>query len=275
MRLRRSSRGAAAGFTLVEILLALLILAVGLLGVLALFPLGIDAARRSVESTRAATIARMARAHLFYRTGSGLNRKTPFERIVEAVEQHGATGPWFLPYDDEILDPDYDGGTNSVSDGPTVQVVVSPGEDEAFAEYAWSIAVARPASDVDGNGLADDYSLGLLQDNENLYVVQVTVYRRFNASVAAGDLNSGSMIVQNITPSGVLASVRSGDYVRYLDTSSDPWDGDGFWYQVDQVDEDGARVKLSEKYWGLPRTAGRLEFTDRVIGTYTFLVSAP
>ena len=279
MRLRVLSRAEAAGFTLVEILLSLLILAVGLLGVLALFPLGIDAARQSVESTRAATIARLARAQLFVVTGPVGNRKSPFERIVEAVEQNGATGPWFLPYDDEVLDPDYDGGANAISDGPEVEVVVAPGENPIAAEYAWSMTVARPASDVagiDADSLPD-YSLNNLQQNENLFVVQVTVYRRFNASTATGNLASASMILQNLdNPLGILGTVRSGDHVRYLDTTTNPWSGDGFWYQVDQVDEAGARVKLAEKYWGLASTLPvALEFTERVIGTYTFLISAP
>jgi len=294
----RARPSSLAGFTLVEILLALLILSVGLLGVLALFPLGIDAARVSVETTQAANIARMVKAYLFVVTGPVSNRKTPFERIVEDVEQHGATGPWFLPYDDEVLDPDYEARlglpANSVSDGPEVEVVVDPGENRIAAEYAWSVTVARPASDMDvpfspdtrswystasyheatGNGLADDYSLGSLQDNENVFVVQVTVYRKFGVTRTTGDLVRDSMVIENVTPSGVLDSVRSGDYVRNLDISTTPWSGDGFWYQVDQVDGANDRVKVTERFWGLAGTDVALEFTERVIGTYTFLLSA-
>lgn len=46
------------GFTLIEIIIALAILAVGLVGILSLFPIGFDAARRSVNSTQAALYSR-------------------------------------------------------------------------------------------------------------------------------------------------------------------------------------------------------------------------
>lgn len=42
------------GFTLIEIVISLAILAVGLVGILSLFPIGFDAARRSVNATRIA-----------------------------------------------------------------------------------------------------------------------------------------------------------------------------------------------------------------------------
>lgn len=45
------------GFTLIEIVISLAILAVGLVGILSLFPIGFDAARRSVNSTQVAVYA--------------------------------------------------------------------------------------------------------------------------------------------------------------------------------------------------------------------------
>lgn len=45
------------GFTLIEIIISLSILAVGLVGILSLFPIGFDSARRSVDSTQAAVFA--------------------------------------------------------------------------------------------------------------------------------------------------------------------------------------------------------------------------
>lgn len=42
------------GFTLIEIVISLAILAIGLVGILSLFPIGFDAARRSVNSTQVA-----------------------------------------------------------------------------------------------------------------------------------------------------------------------------------------------------------------------------
>ena len=45
-----------SGFTILEILLAVVILTVGLLGLLAVFPVAMDSGRRAVESTNAVII---------------------------------------------------------------------------------------------------------------------------------------------------------------------------------------------------------------------------
>lgn len=46
------------GFTLIEVVISLAILAVGLVGILSVFPIGFDAARRSVSSTQVALYSR-------------------------------------------------------------------------------------------------------------------------------------------------------------------------------------------------------------------------
>lgn len=51
---RRNTR---AGFTLIEILIALVVLFIGIVGIIALFPIGIKATRASVEDTNSALIA--------------------------------------------------------------------------------------------------------------------------------------------------------------------------------------------------------------------------
>ncbi len=268
-----------AGFTLVEILLALLILSVGLLGVLALFPLGIDAARVSVETTRAATIARMAKAYLFEVNGSGADTYSPFQRILNDVRSTTSPfyGPWYLPTYDEVLDPDGESDTTDTDEnGPEVQPVVRDGSDPTLvtlAEYSWSMTIAFPSSDADADDVPD---YALLGEEEEILIVQVTVYRKFGVTRGSGDLAHDSMVIENVTPGGLLDSVRSGDYVRNLDMTLPLTrdSGDGFWYQVDQVDGATDRIKLTDRFWGLEGTGVDLEFRDRVVGTYTFLLSA-
>jgi len=185
---------------------------------------------------------------LFEVNGSGSNVSTPFRRIVDDVTNNAAVGPWYLPYDDEIMDPDFD-LNNTPGDGPQTQAVT----DDPEAGYSWSITVARP---YDPDGAEPDYVLGELWRNEHAFIVQVAVYRNYAVEQVDGTLDvdrSGSdpdpawttMIVESV-PASVERTFKSGDYVRYLNfANSTP--GDGFWYQVDQIG--GDKVKLLEKYW--------------------------
>ncbi len=52
------------GFTLMEILIAMAVLLVGLVGILSLFPVGLDATRKAIEDTNAALIAESVYASL-------------------------------------------------------------------------------------------------------------------------------------------------------------------------------------------------------------------
>ncbi len=54
---RRLPRRPSGGFTLVEVALALLVVSVGLMGVFALFPHGLDQSRKAIQETQAAAFA--------------------------------------------------------------------------------------------------------------------------------------------------------------------------------------------------------------------------
>jgi prepilin-type N-terminal cleavage/methylation domain-containing protein len=54
----------SSAFTLIEILIAMTVLLVGLVGILALFPVGLDATRKAIEDSNAAFVAESAYASL-------------------------------------------------------------------------------------------------------------------------------------------------------------------------------------------------------------------
>jgi uncharacterized protein (TIGR02598 family) len=60
----KSPLGTSPGFTLVEVALALAILTVGMVGVMALLPVGLDSARQVYNETSAASLARSVLANL-------------------------------------------------------------------------------------------------------------------------------------------------------------------------------------------------------------------
>lgn len=79
------NRNATAGFTLVEIALALLVAGLGVIAVFGLFPQGMDASRKSVEATEAAAFA---------------------EFVFEGIQNEATNFPW-ATFDDA-------GGVNSL-----------------------------------------------------------------------------------------------------------------------------------------------------------------
>lgn len=56
------------GFTLIEIIAALGILALGILGILALFPVGLDAQKRALDYSNVAILAEWKMADILYRS---------------------------------------------------------------------------------------------------------------------------------------------------------------------------------------------------------------
>ena len=86
------------GFTLIEIVISLAILAIGLVGILSLFPIGFDAARRSVNSTQAAVYAHehleqlknTAFPSLGLTTGTFPDPSYAWSQTVSAVDSAGA-----------------------------------------------------------------------------------------------------------------------------------------------------------------------------------------
>ncbi|MBI4614224.1 MAG: prepilin-type N-terminal cleavage/methylation domain-containing protein [Planctomycetes bacterium] len=72
-----SGAGRAAGFTLIEILIALSVLVVGLVGIFALFPVGMAASRGAVEDTSASILAESIQSSIVI----SVNQSKPGEPI--------------------------------------------------------------------------------------------------------------------------------------------------------------------------------------------------
>lgn len=78
-----------SGYSLVEISLALLVIGVGLLAALALFPEGLGAARRAVEDVSMATFAENVFAGLALEAGDAdVNWNTDFQQGLRLMQSH-------------------------------------------------------------------------------------------------------------------------------------------------------------------------------------------
>ena len=90
------------GFTLIEILVAFLIMSVGILGILVLFPVGILASARSSNLSRSAVVARSALDML---TNGGLGDAA----LTATTKPTPESGPWYIPEQEsgaDVLDDD-------------------------------------------------------------------------------------------------------------------------------------------------------------------------
>lgn len=90
----------SSAFSLVEVALALGILAVGMVGVMALLPVGLDSARQVYNETSAASLARSVLADLQINysslpPGRALNNEIWFA-TVEGVRTNGSNPPAFF-----------------------------------------------------------------------------------------------------------------------------------------------------------------------------------
>ncbi|MBI3267035.1 MAG: type II secretion system protein [Chlamydiae bacterium] len=81
------------GFTLFEIVIALGILAIGILGILALFPVGLDAQKRAMDYGNMANLAEWKMADIYYRS-----HLSGFDNSLTAALDYPTSGPDPAPF---------------------------------------------------------------------------------------------------------------------------------------------------------------------------------
>ena len=153
------------GFTLVEILLALCILVIGLVGVLAIFPVGINCSRSAVEQNRAALLAESVKDSLVhgFRTTPPLNTKVSFS---PGGNSNKVT--FFLPTSGTVVDLPQDLDAQlPTQNRPVFQADFDP-------QYSFRVQIEK------------DNSSSLV---DNLYQIHVHVYRNYVSQDWSRDLD--------------------------------------------------------------------------------------
>jgi len=239
---------------------AFLIMSVGILGILVLFPMGILASARSSNLSRSAVIARSALDML---ANGGLG-DAAFKATTKPTPEDG---PWFIPEQisgADVLDDDgliITGIPVDIDDDGADDIILC---DEATA-FSWNAAVSQ-ALDASDNPI------------QGLYAVQIRVFRNFvvldgpgTAAFTEGD--------RTVTVSGMkaemdwlTATIAPGHYIRSVDANTD-----GLWYQVSAVSRP-ADTEVKIALWRAPGAgdsfSGNYVITKSLIAVYDTYLAA-
>lgn len=141
-----------AGFTLVEIALALLVTSIGLLGLFAIFPAGVQMNKMAVDETQAAMFA---------------------EQVLNGIKAQAATSAWSRVKNNVNLPPP----TPDVWIEPDrLRVRVSPGGDEEFTTLSYKTRGALAGSGVEYTDFGVRYRLEIDRIPNSLrYAVRLKV----------------------------------------------------------------------------------------------------
>ena len=227
------------GFTILEVLMALSIFAIGIVSVIALFPIGILAQRQMIDRTRAALVTRQAIAVLkANRVAAALGTTAPYSTWSDADwvadEYPGDSGdvnsmynriggtPVFRDIDraaiyaDEAPQGWQVAWTTWNEESAAAAAAVRPDDDtvddRVFSKYAWSAGIYAQET----SGTAETYS------------VQIAVFRGYDVETlsalggtAFNDISLGSSgrgVIEADDEVLARALTRRRGYVRVMDT---------------------------------------------------------
>ena len=253
---RPSRHRSAQGFTLTEILIAVFVLSVGLLGVISLFPVGLDATARTISSVNAEVCAKsIANALRISSTDGGATLLGSFNVAEDFADT--STNRCY-PYQGVPDDTNGPPRHNDNENAPYDAIMDFPDRPS----YSSNVVLSAP------NLTPGHVPVEVPQTNRRgIMRAQIAVYRRLDA----GQFHSfPNCQFQNNTSAATITSsaaqdpaelIDDGDYVRA--------DADGLWYKVQSVETIDAthwRVNLEETYTGASGAGAPLTATDQIIG---------
>ena len=280
-RRRRAGRGMdvhrrRSAFTLVELLIAFLILMLGITAVLSMFPVGVSLSRDMVETSTAALVARNVRGCM--EATNLADALTPLQNGIPNINRNAF--PSYFPADmDNSLVNDF---LESISND-TVQPPIQGSRDgdriidTANPLYSWDARI-----DV-GQG-SHPLPWGFTQDEAHewfskyfrYYTVQISVYRNYKETQIPGggsisiydedaqDINNA--VICRLTLSGnVPSDIEVGYYVRFPDDRS-------AWYRIQEID--GNVLILDRAYAGDTGSKGNVIATGSLVGSFTTFLAA-
>lgn len=228
-----ASRNNERGFTLIEVLIAIFVLAIGLFGVMALIPVGIRQTDQIVKITTGAISAETPVAYASYKYPAGNTGGADYNihDIVKLISGTSTPACYFYPST----------GTVTVSGNPL---------------YGWTTALVPLDMNTPGNGTSTTI------DETYLFRQQIALYKNYSVATGTASFSYGSAIVNNVSNSNKV-SVNG-----FICNASNH-----MWYRVTKVNTSTGMVTIKQPYEYETSSSAQYLATDTIVDVYNTVIT--
>ena len=221
------------GFTLIEVLIAIFVLAIGLFGVMALIPVGIHQTDQIVKTTTGAISAETPVAYASYKYPAGNTGGADYDIYDIAKLISGTTTPacYFYP----------SAGTVTVSGNPL---------------YGWTTALVPLDMNTPGNGTSTTI------DETYLFRQQIALYKNYSVGTGTANFIYNSTTLDNVSNSNNI-SVNS-----FICNTNNH-----IWYRVTKVDTSSGMVTIKQPYEYGSSSSAQYLATDTIVDVYNTVIT--
>ncbi|MBU6392575.1 MAG: prepilin-type N-terminal cleavage/methylation domain-containing protein [Planctomycetes bacterium] len=203
-----SNKKIEVGFTLIEVLISIFVLAIGIFGAMALFPVGIRQTDKIVKNTVGAISAEIPLAYVSYKYPAGNTGGANYniQDVVSLIS--GTTTPTCYFY-------------------PATGTITITGN----SQYGWNMSLVPVDMDTPGNGTAT--SVG----ETYLLRQQAAVYKNYATNSGTANFTYGAAIISNVSN---INSISVNDFICNTQNH--------IWYRVTGVNISGGSVTIKQSY---------------------------
>ncbi len=228
------------GFTLIEVLIAIFVLAIGLFGVMALIPVGIRQTDQIVKTTTAAISAETPVAYASYKYPAGNTSGADYDIHDIAKFISGTSTPtcYFYP------------STGTV----TVACYFYPSTGTVTPLYGWTTALVP--LDMNGNGTSTTI------DETYLFRQQMALYKNYSIGTGTANFSYNSTNIYNISN---ISNISVNGFICNANNH--------IWYRVTKVNTTSGMVTIKQPYeYGTSSSAQYLA-TDSIVDVYNTVIT--